>query len=87
MLLNFLTFLQESLSGPPTGERGGGGVNQMKKVRNLFTGRQESKQMLRGARSHNGEFICASVLFVSSCWVMYICESHLILCCLLSQNM
>ena len=45
----------------------------MKKVRNLFTGRQESKQMLRGARSHNGEFICASVLFVSTCWVMYIC--------------
>ena len=78
-------FLQESLSGPPTGERGGGGVNQMKKVRNLFTGRQESKQMLRGARSHNGEYMC-SLLFVSTFWVMYICESHQILCCLHAQN-
>ena len=37
------------------GERGGGGV---KKVRNLFQSRQvqDNKQILRGARSHNGEW-------------------------------
>lgn len=33
----------------------GGGAGQTKKGRNLFQGKQDSKQILRGARSHNGE--------------------------------